>query len=78
MKPSIPSQASDALIWDEELNEKQKIAKRKKRGEGPQPGYLGPCGRLLRPAWIMRWACSETPSRPQGDFRVIVMEIIIA
>ena len=40
--------------------------KRKKRGADPQPGYPGLFRRLLRPAWIIRFAYSETPPPTRG------------
>ena len=48
MKYPTPSQAIDALIGEEEQNGKQKRAKRKKQGAGPQPSYPGPFIHLLR------------------------------
>ena len=36
---------------------------KKQGGSGPQPSYPGPFGRLLRPAWIMRWAEEEERDR---------------
>ena len=47
--------ATDALIGNEEQNEKQK----KETGSGLQPIYPGPFGRLLRPSWIIRRAYSK-------------------
>ena len=38
-----------------------KQKKRNKQGTDPQPSYSGPFSRFLRPAWITRWAYSETP-----------------
>ena len=63
VKPSTPTQASDARMEEEEKNRKQKEEhKKKKTGSGPPIKLPGPFGRLLRPAWIIRWAYSETPT----------------
>ena len=43
-KPSSPSQASDALIGDEEQNGKQKKNKKKETGIGFSPRHPGPFG----------------------------------
>ena len=42
--------------------------RRKKQRAGPQPSYSGPFGRLSRPAWIIRWADSETPPPTGGIY----------
>ena len=42
VKPSTPSQATNALTGDEEQNGKQKRAKTKKQGAGSQPSHPGP------------------------------------
>ena len=47
VKLPTPSQATDALIGDEEQNGKQKRTKRKKQGTGSQPSYPGPFSCLL-------------------------------
>ena len=67
MKPSTPARATDALRMEKEQ-------KRKEQGVGPQPGYPGPFGRLLRPTWIIRWAYSKPP---KGKFIYIYIYIII-
>ena len=69
VKPSTKFQATDAHIGDEEQNGKKKKNKRKKHGAGPQPGYPRAFGRLLRPAWIIWWAYSETP--PPGGGSIV-------
>ena len=64
-KIPTPIRKIDALIGFEEQNRKQMKEKRAR----PQTSYPGPFGRLLRPAWIIRWAYFEklpTP-RPHGD-----------
>ena len=66
VKPSAPSQATDAHIGDEEQRGNQKKNKRKKQGSGPQSSYTGSFGGLLRPAWIILFAYSETPP-PTGE-----------
>ena len=43
-----------ALIRDEEPSGKKKREQRKKQEAGFQPNYLGPFGRILRPAGIIR------------------------
>ena len=41
VKHSTPSLPTDALIGNEEQNEKQKRTKRKKQEVGPEPSYPG-------------------------------------
>ena len=62
-KLPTPTRAIDALRGAEKKNRIKN--RRKNKGAGPQPSYLGPFGHLLQPAWIIRRAYSEILS-PEG------------
>ena len=55
VKPSTPTQAIDAHMGEEEQNRKQKEKQKKETGSGPPTQLPGQFGRLLQPAWIIRW-----------------------
>ena len=66
-KPSAPTQGIDARMGEKEQNRKQKEKQKKETVSGPPTKLPGPFCRLLRPAWIIRWAYSEIPPSPQGE-----------
>ena len=60
-KPSTPTQVIDARMGEEEKSSNQKEEQKKETGNWPTKQLPGLFDHLLRPAWIIRLAYSETP-----------------